>query len=65
MKTREFYQIYVDGEWKEDVETEEEVKEKIEYWINHNNYLEDELLDTVFEAVVSTITIKFAVKEVV
>ena len=64
METEEIYQIYIDGEWKEDVETEEEVKEKIECWINHKDYLEDELLDLCFEAVVSSITIKLLVREV-
>ena len=64
MKTREFYAIFVDREWKEDVDTEKEVEEKIEEWINHMDYLEDELLDTVFEAEVSSITVKLIVKRV-
>ena len=65
MKTEEVYQIYIDGEWKEDVDTKEEVMEKIEYWINHIDYLEDELLDTRFESDVSKITIQLMVREVV
>ena len=64
IKTEEVYQMYVDGDWIEDVETKEEVKERIEYWIYHNDYLEDELLDTRFEAVVSSITIELLVREV-
>ena len=64
MKTEEVYQIYIDGEWKEDVDTKEEVMEKIEYWINHIDYLEDELLDTRFESDVSRITIQLMVREV-
>jgi hypothetical protein len=64
IKTEEVYQMYVDGDWVEDVETKEEVKERIEYWIYHNDYLEDELLDTRFEAVVSSITIQLMVREV-
>lgn len=62
MKTEEVYAIYVDREWKEDVDTEEEVKEKFDEWINHKDYIEDELLDTTFEAVVSTIIVKLIVK---
>lgn len=64
MKTEEFYQIYIDGDWVEDAITEEEVEERFEKWINHKDYLEDELLDTVFEAVVSSITVKLVVREV-
>ena len=64
MKTEEFYQIYIDGDWVEDAITEEEVEEKFEKWINYKDYLEDELLDTVFEAVVSSITVKLVVREV-
>lgn len=64
MKTEEVYSIYKDGDWIEDVETEEEVKEIFEKWINHKDYIEDELLDGVFEAVVSSITVKLVVREV-
>lgn len=64
MKTREFYEIYIDGDWKEDVDTEEEVDEIFEKWINHKDYLEDELLDLAFEATVSSITVNFAVRKV-
>ena len=64
MKTREFYQIYVDGDWKEDVDTKEEVMEKFEYWINHIDYLEDELLDLCFKSDVSRITVEMVVEKV-
>ena len=64
MKTEEVYSIYKDGDWIEDVETEEEVKEIFEKWINHKDYIEDELLDGVFEAIVCGITVKLVVREV-
>ena len=64
MNTREFYKIFIDGIWIEDLDTKKEVKEKIENWIEHTEYLEDELLDLCFESDVSTITVEFAVKKV-
>ncbi|MCK4259663.1 MAG: hypothetical protein KAX49_11835 [Halanaerobiales bacterium] len=64
MKVKEYFEIFVDNDRVETIETEEEVKEKIENWINSNTYLEDELLDLAFTAVVSSITIKFVVEKV-
>jgi hypothetical protein len=67
MKTKELFVIYVDGEWKEDVDASiTEVKEKIEKWINQIDFLDendvDELLDTENEVVVSTIEVKVVLR---
>ena len=64
MKVEEAFRIYIDKDWIEDVDTEEEVIEIIEDWINGIDYLEDEELDLVYESVVSRITIEFVVTDV-
>ena len=64
MKVEETYRVYIDGDWIEDLESEEEIKEKVEDWINGINYLEDEELDLVYESVVSKIIIEFVVTDV-
>ncbi|MCE7738931.1 MAG: hypothetical protein GPJ50_06105 [Candidatus Heimdallarchaeota archaeon] len=63
MKVEETYRIYIDGAEIEDLETEEEVKEKVGDWINGIDYLEEEQLDLVFESVVTKITIEFVVRD--
>ena len=65
MKVEETFRIHIDGDdWIEDVETEKEVIEIIEEWINGIDYLEEEELDLVYESVVSKITIEFVVTDV-
>ena len=63
MNVEETFRISIDGDWIEDVDTEEEVKEIIENWINGIDYLEDEELDLVFESVVSRITIELVITD--
>lgn len=63
MKFEEAFRISIDGDWTEDVDTEEEAIEVIEDWINGINYLEDEESDLVFESIVTKITIEFVVRD--
>lgn len=63
MNVEETYRVYIDGAEIEDLETEEEVKEKVGDWINGIDYLEDEELDLIFESVVTKITIEFVIRD--
>lgn len=64
MKVEEVFRVHIDKNWVEDVDTEEEVTEIIEDWINGIDYLEDEELDLVYESIVSRITIEFVVTDI-